>query len=241
MSLKILVTGSEGYIGSKLCHLLEKNGHNVCRVDFVLGQTISNTFYRDVDIVFHLAAQTDVQYSRLNPLYDALNNIGVTLEVIKKYPNARIIYAASAASIEINSPYGLSKKVCEDYLKLLHPNHTILRIPNPWGDGGHGAVDKFLKMDTIKINGDGLQSRTIIHVQDIVRAFSMSIEWNNGEYNLGGDERFNLTVKEIAERVSKQTGAELFFDLTYDPKKQGEVFAAILPNTTPDWEALIEL
>ncbi len=232
---KILVTGSEGYIGSKLCKVLEEVGHEVLRIDWVLGTTISNTYFRNVDVIYHLAAQTDVQYSRINPHFDAINNIGTTIELIKKYPDTRIIYAASAASIEIQSPYGLSKRVCEDYIKLLCKDYVLCRIPNPWGEGGHGAVDYFFKVDKIKINGDGLQSRTIIHVSDIVKAFVKALNWPTGEYQLGGDERFNLTVKEIAERVAKQTGKEVFFDLSYDPTKQGEVFAAILPNTTIDW------
>lgn len=239
--MKILCTGSEGYIGSKLCKALTDLGHEVFRVDTKLGITISNSYFRDVDLIYHLAAQTDVQYSRINPLYDALNNVGSTIEILTKYPKTKIIYTASAASLEINSPYGLSKWMCEEYIKLLNPNHVICVIPNPWGEGGHGAVDKFMDMETIRINGDGLQSRTIIHVQDIIKALLKAMEWNSGTYKLGGDERFKLSVKEIAERVSKKTGASLFFDLSYDPKKQGEVFSATLPNTTPNWEATIEL
>lgn len=239
--MKILVTGSEGYIGSKLCEALEEAGHTVCRVDWVLGTTVANTFFRDVDVIYHLAAQTDVQYSRIHPHFDAMNNIGTTIELLEKYPNTKIIYAASAASIEIHSPYGLSKKVCEDYIKLLAKDYVLCRIPNPWGDGGHGAVDYFLKADTIRVNGDGLQSRTIIHVRDIIRAFVKALEWSTGEYQLGGDEPFNLTIKEIAERVADMTGKEVVYNLEYDPKKQGEVFACVLPNTTPDWQPKIVL
>ena len=238
---KIIVTGSEGYIGSKLAKYLEELGHEVCRIDWVLGTTVSNTFFRDVDFIYHLAAQTDVQYSRNNPHFDAINNIGTTIEVIKKYPNVPVIYAASAASLEYRSPYGLSKKVCEEYIKMLCPKYVLCRIPNPWGDGGHGAVDYFFKSETIKVNGEGLQSRTIIHVQDIVKAFIKAMEWETGEYNLGGGEEFNLTVKEISERVAKKTGKDVVFNLSYDPIKEGEVFAAILPNTTPNWQPEIIL
>lgn len=239
--MRIIITGHKGYIGSKLFKSLQDLGHEVFGIDVAIGTTIANTFFRDVDVVFHLAAQADVQYSRKNPHFDAINNIGSTIEVLQKYPNAKIIYAASAASLELNSPYGLSKKVCEDYIKLLTKNYLILRIPNPWGEGGRGAVDYFFKAPKIKVNGDGLQSRTIIHVNDIVKAFVKALDWEVGEYDLGGDEKFNLTVKEIAERIAKQTGKEVSFDLSYNPKEQGEVYAAILPNTTPDWKPEIEL
>ncbi len=239
--MKIIVTGGSGYIGSKLITALKALGHEVINIDVAIGVTIANSFFRDVGVIYHLAAQADVQYSRTNPHFDAMNNIGSTIELIQKYPNTKIIYAASAASLEFNSPYGLSKKVCEDYIKLLCKEYVLVRIPNPWGEGGRGAVDYFMKAETIKVNGDGLQSRTIIHVNDIVQAFLQAMMWNTGEYQLGGDERFNLTVKEIAERVSMITGKEIVYDLSYDPKKQGEVFAAILPNTTPNWQPTIEL
>lgn len=238
---KCIVTGGRGYIGSKLCAVLKEQGHEVIVIDNAIGVTIANSYFRDVDVVYHLAAQADVQYSRINPYYDAINNIGSTIEIITKYPKAKIIYAASAASLEINSPYGLSKKVCEDYIKLLCTNYAILRIPNPWGDNGHGAVDYFLKADVIKVRGNGLQSRTIVHVSDIINAFVKAMNWDTGEYHLGGDERFNLTVKEIAERISKKTGSPIEYDLDYDPEKNGEVFAAILSNTTPDWQPMVEL
>jgi len=239
--MKILVTGHSGYIGSKLFEALKDKGHEVYGVDIKQGTTIANTFFRGIDVVFHLAAQTDVQYSRKQPLYDAMNNIVTTIEVINKYPDARIIYAASAASLEPNSPYGLSKKVCEEYIDLLHANNTQLRIPNPWGDGGHGVVDYFLTQDTLMVNGDGLQTRTIVHVNDIVRAFVMALDWENGKYSLGGDDKFNLSVKEIAERISKKTGAKVEYNKAFNPKKQGEVYAAIIPNTTPNWKPEIEL
>lgn len=240
--MKIICTGSEGYIGSKLCKALEEKGHEVIRIDTLLGTRIEDTEFEKSDLIFHLAAQADVQKSRINPYFDAVNNIGSTISLIKKNPNTRIIYAASAASIGISSPYGLSKKVCEDYIKLLCKDYVLLRIPNPWGgEGGRGAVDYFFRVDKIKVNGDGLQSRTIVHVDDIVRAFVQSIEWETGEYSLGGGAEFNLTVKEIAERVAKKTGKEIVFDLTYDPVKQGEVFASVLENTTPDWQPTITL
>lgn len=239
--MKIIVTGSEGYIGSKLVKALKEAGHDVIRIDTILGTRIEDTEFEKVDVIFHMAAQADVQKSRINPSWDAVNNIGSTISLIRKNPNTRIIYAASAASLEPNSPYGLSKKVCEDYIKMMCNDYVILRIPNPWGEGGRGAVDYFMKADVIKINGDGLQSRTIIHVNDIVKAFVKSLDWTTGEYCLGGGEKFDLTVKEIAERVARQTGKKVIFDLTYDPVRQGEVFAATLPNTTPDWTPTIEL
>lgn len=236
--MKILVTGSEGFIGSKLCKALEELGHQISKIDRKLQRTIESSNPWGIDLIFHLAAQTDVQYSREHPFEDAMDNIMSTIRLIQKYPGVKIIYPASAASLEINSPYGLSKRVAMEYIKLLCPEYVICTLGNIWGDGGHGAIDKFFEAEVIKVNGDGHQTRSIIHVQDVVKGFIKAMEWPTGEYSLGNDA---ISIKQIAERISEKTGKPIEYDLSYDPVKQGEVYAAVLPNTTPDWHPEVVL
>lgn len=232
-----MVTGSEGFIGSKLCHRLQEFEHQVLKVDRRLGVSITNCDYEDVDLIYHLAAQTDVQYSRTHAYEDARDNILATLQLLLKYPDVKIIYPASAASLEINSPYGLSKETAGQYIKLLAKDYVICRLGNIWG-GGHGAVDKFIKEDKIVVNGDGHQTRSIIHVDDVVEGFIKAMNWPKGWYSLGGED---LSVKEIAERIGKKMNKPVHFDLTYDPVKEGEVYKGVIPNDTPDWQPQVHL
>ncbi len=224
--MRILVTGSEGYIAPKLIKLLE--GHEIIRFDRKLNSHLEDI--GEVDLIYHFAAQTSVLYSMTHPYYDAMDNIILTTQILERYPNTRIIYPASAASINIQSPYGLSKKVGEDYIKLLHKDYVIIRLPNIYGDGGHGAIDIFQKSDKITIYGDGEQSRTILHVHDVARAFLMAMEWEKGEYSLGGED---FTINEIAKKIGKP--------VEYLPKNKGEIFSCKLENTTPNWDYQITL
>lgn len=234
--MRILITGSEGFIGSRLTKALE--GHTILKIDRRLGKSISqSSVFTNVDVIYHLAAQIDLQYSRMFPLQDAMDNIIDTINLIALYPNVKIIYPATAASLPITSPYGLSKQTAAEYIKLLCPEYTILTLPNIYG-GGYGVIDKFEKMDVLKVNGDGHQSRTILHVDDVVKAFVKALNWPKGEYMLGGNV---MTVKEIAEKIAKRTGKKIEYNLAYDPVKEGEIYASVIPNTTLDWKPEILL
>lgn len=234
--MRILITGSEGFIGSKLTQALK--GHTILRIDRRLGKTISqHNKYENVDVIIHLAAQIDLQFSRKFPLVDAMDNIIETIRLLEMYPKVKIIYPATAASLPITSPYGLSKQTAAEYIKLLCRDYVILTLPNIWG-GGHGVIDNFEKMDVLKVNGDGHQTRTIVHVDDVVKAFVKAIDWEKGEYKLGGQV---VSIKEIAEKVAARTGKKIEYNLAYDPVKNGEIYASVIPNTTPDWQPEIQL
>ena len=64
--MKVLVTGSEGFLGQRLCALLEKEtGHEVLRYDLQLGHDVLNARQFDtaldgVDACIHLAAIADL-------------------------------------------------------------------------------------------------------------------------------------------------------------------------------------
>lgn len=236
--MKVLVTGSSGFIGSKLVKALTGQGHEVFKLDRKMPMAIELLRFDDIDVVYHLAAQTDVQYSRTHALEDAQANIMNTIRIVERYPKAKLIYPASAASLTINSPYGLSKRVAQEYIELLHKNYVILTLGNIWGEGGHGAINHFQVEDKIVVNGDGTQTRTIIHVDDVVDAFIEAMNWDKGQYSLGGDD---MTIGEIAEKIAKDRGMKVKYDLSYDPEINGEVYAATIKNTTPGWRNKIHL
>lgn len=220
--MKILVTGSRGFIGSKLKKRLEELGHEV--IDRVY------TKIDGIDLVYHLAAKTDVQASFKDPLDDARANILLTLEVLKNYPDVRIIYPASACEIEEKSPYGISKRAAAKYIESLAKDYVILLLSNVWGDGGHGVINIFQKADVCTIYGDGQQTRTITHVDDIVEAFIHAMKVPKGKYSVGGEV---ISVNEIAKRIGKP--------IVYKEAKEGEIYASVIPNTLPDFEPKIKL
>lgn len=220
--MKIIVTGSKGFIGSKLKKRLEELGHQVFDHAY--------TKVEGIDLVYHLAAKTDVQASFKDPIDDARANILLTLEVLKNYPDVRIIYPASACEIEEKSPYGISKRAAAKYVEALAKDYVILLLSNVWGEGGHGVINIFQNSEICTIYGTGEQTRTITHVDDIVEAFIHAMNVPKGKYSVGGEV---VTVNEIVRRIGKP--------FVHKEAKEGEIYASVIPNTLPGFEPKIKL
>jgi nucleoside-diphosphate-sugar epimerase len=223
---KILITGYRGFIGSHLTRELDYIG-----IDLKDGGDLLTCDLPDADVVIHLAAQADVMSSVRDPLRDAIQNILITIRLLKRYQNSKIIFASSGGAIQetVESPYGLSKLTCENYIKMLHKNAVILRFPNIFGPGEHGVVGKFLE-GNIRIYGDGSAIRDYVYVGDLVKAIKSSIEWEPGTYSLGSEKPY--TVLQLAEATGKEIG--------FLPAREGELHTSIVPNTAP-WRPIVDV
>ncbi len=187
--MKYLVTGGAGFIGSHLTDMLLEKGEKVVVIDNLstgknnLSNQLSNSklkFYqKDIrdnltdifnnekpDIVIHLAANPNVQYSIQNPEETHDINVNGTVNLLglsRKLGVKRFIFICSSAvygdqtenimfeNLTPNpmSPYGLHKLIGEHYCKLyyfLYNLQTIsLRLFNVFGprqntNSPYGAV-----------------------------------------------------------------------------------------------------
>lgn len=215
-----IVTGHKGYIGSKLI----KDGW--VGIDYKDGNDLLTCSLPKANTVYHLASQSSVEMSWKYPLVDSYN-LNMTVRLVHEYPNARLIFTQSAASLDITSPYGFSKWASGEYIKKFHKNYVICILPNVFG-GGLGVADIFKGTDKVTINGNGNQIRDFVHVDDIVEALIKAKDWEVGEYYLGSGK--GVTVNELAK------GKEI----TYAESKK-EIRESILPNTTPNWKPKVNV
>lgn len=224
----MIITGNCGFIGS---HLM-KAFPSAEGLDLKNGQNILTCKLPPTTVVIHLAAQVGVVSSVEDPMYDAVTNILGTIRLAKHYQNAKLIFASSEGCIQekIESPYGLSKYCAEEYIKLLHPNYVILRLPNVYGHkDSKSVVDNFVHGD-VRIFGDGSASRDYVHISDIVEAFKQAISWPKGTYHLGSGKYH--TVQELAEATEKP--------IHYASKRAGELQHTPTTNNT-SWVPKIDV
>lgn len=135
--VKILVTGSEGFIGRNLVTHLGELPHVEL---FKFNKNTSITYLRDVlpsiNLIFHLAGEN----RPIDKSGFELNNVGLTDELCKNLVDldcAASIVFASSVQAEKNNCYGRSKLKAENIL-LEHQRETgcdlqILRLPNVFG------------------------------------------------------------------------------------------------------------
>jgi len=159
--MKVLVTGSSGFIGRHMVNALKTRHHAVRILDITIGKDIRNEdavrkAVKGVDAVMHLAAIADIPYSFKHPAEVAEVNITGTinlLEACRRYDVKKFVFASSSAvyaepeELPVNedhplkplSPYGLTKLAAEQYVNLygnIYGMSTIsLRYFNVYGIG----------------------------------------------------------------------------------------------------------
>jgi len=220
----VIITGYKGFIGSRLAKFFP----DFIGIDLKDGMNLLTCeLPKEVDIIYHLAAQSSVESSWNDPLHD-LDNIRMTARLVHAYPKTKIIYANSSAAMDQSSPYGFSKWASGEYLKKFHNNYVSCVFPNIYGQGSRSVVDIFKGKERVTVFGDGLQTRDYVHVDDIVEGLVKAKDWKVGEYYMGSGKSMN-----VLELAGKR-------QIDFAPARK-EAREVVVPNTTPDWEPKIKV
>tara|TARA_B100001109_G_scaffold230506_1_gene207048 strand:+ start:848 stop:1729 length:882 start_codon:yes stop_codon:yes gene_type:complete len=265
--MKALVTGGAGFIGSNLVDKLLEDDHDVVVFDNETANThdgyywndkaenyhvdlsknrssnLLQTYCKDLDCIFHMAADISVQYSIESPFESYSNNINSlfnVLEFAKRYKIGKVVFSSSA------SVYGVTDKVCletdatdplnayalsklngEQIMKMYHDlygiNTVSLRYFNVYGprqsNTGQYApvVGIFQKQKesngALTIVGDGKQTRDFVHVSDVVSA-NMLVADRDVNGVYNVGTGVEYSVNQIADLISD--------DQVYIPARVGE-------------------
>ena len=174
--MRTIVTGGAGFIGSNIVDRLIDDGHEVIVIDDESAITHNGFYYnqkatyyklsvqdyyeiekhfKDVDVVFHLAAESRIQPCIKNPLVAYMTNTLGTCSVLqaaKEMGVKRVVYSSTSAAYGLsNNPplketmptdclnaYSTSKvsgeEACKMYYRLYGLETVVLRYFNVYGE-----------------------------------------------------------------------------------------------------------
>ena len=283
--MRAVVTGGAGFVGSHLVDALIERGEEVVVVDNLSSGKRENVHPRatlleqdirdgidlaGADVVFHLAAQADVQTSVKRPEYDAEVNVVGTVRVAEAARSAGVqvvfsstggaIYgecdapAAEDSRLAPLSPYGIAKLCAEQYLlgwnRIHGSNHVVLRFANVYGprqdsglEGGVVAIflERMARDEETTIFGDGLQTRDFVYVGDVVDALLAVVGHPGATYNVGtGRETSVLELHRACREIAGSTAEPVLADA-----RLGDVRRSVLDVSRAarelGWEARVSL
>lgn len=256
--MRVGVTGGLGFIGSNLTIRLLDTGHTVTVIDNGstgrrenLGRYIDHErlqvheadltdataaahALRNLDVVYHLAANADVRDGWKHPRKDHEQNVVATLNVLegmRQHSVPRIIFSSTGSVYGVaevvptpedapfpvqTSLYGASKLAAEGliaaYVEGGKVSATIFRFVSILGPRySHGHVVDFIRQllrdpSTLTVLGDGTQTKSYLHVSDCVDALTMHLQSNQqlNVYNLGVDG--TITVRDSIGWITSAMG-----------------------------------
>jgi GDP-4-dehydro-6-deoxy-D-mannose reductase len=213
---KILITGANGAIGEVLIQKLVEDGHELVVIDSKSKRLQNDDYFDDVenpseiDLVYHLAALSNVPDSWSNPYqFININTLGTqkVLEFCSKYEVklnfiSSYIYGSpdylpidEKHPLNVSNPYALSKKMAEelvrfygDYFSL---EYNIIRPFNVYGSSKNAKllipeiIEQIKKGEEVKVL-DLRPKRDYVYIDDLATFLSKcSKRFCNGPVNVG--------------------------------------------------------
>lgn len=224
--MKILITGSGGFVGGHLTSFLSQK-HKIISYDLknsknIFNQKLLNKNLKGVDVVVHLAAFVSGTESWEKPGEYLINNGLGTFRVIKACIANRvrriIIFSSAAVYGKPITPYGASKLWAEEIANVYKDQIeiVIVRPFNIYGRGQNPAygyvIYNFAKgikeNGEINIFGSGNQTRDFILVDDVVKVVEklLTLDLPKEPIDLGTGKA--TKVNDLAKMVGKILGKQ---------------------------------
>ncbi|MGJ1014986.1 NAD-dependent epimerase/dehydratase family protein [Bacteroides salyersiae] len=192
MMKKIIVTGSEGFIGKALCQELLKRAVKVIGIDRKNGDEASNVHELlkngDIDCVFHLAAQTSVFNGNLEQIRK--DNIDTFMRVADSCNqfHVKLVYASSSTANPVNttSLYGISKYFDEQYASIYCKTATGCRLHNVYSPNPRERTLLWflLNEERVSLYNCGQNIRCFTYIDDIIEGLIFAIGCNRQLINI---------------------------------------------------------
>jgi UDP-glucose 4-epimerase len=200
--VRLLVTGANGFLGSRTTTVLRERGHEVVELARPVdaGDPAARGLLEGCAAVLHFAGVPDPATARDDPARAVRENVGTTLNMLEGCAEhgAGLVYPSTLRAAVEPPPdeYALSKRLGELVCRLHPAPATVVRFTSVFGpgqrvdEGATGAIAWFaakaLAGEPIVIPGDPQRTRDFVYVDDAIAALERIV--------LGGRWDETLTV-----------------------------------------------
>ena len=210
--MKIVVTGSQGFIGKNLCVFLREEHHEVLEVHRETSQSDILLFLQQADFVFHLAGIN----RPINPAEFQSGNVDATrfiVDALVDLNRSVPLVLTSSTQAEDDNDYGVSKcaaeKIVQSYSVATGAASYIYRLPNVFGKWCKPNYNSFVAtFCNNALNGidilvhDPRAPVRLAYIDDVCASFLELLKGKVSSGFLKLPVEFNTTVGEVANIIS---------------------------------------
>jgi nucleoside-diphosphate-sugar epimerase len=221
--MRNLIIGSRGFIGSSLIEYLLNRNEEVIEFDIKRSPNedarIAQINFNEFDNVYFLAWEVggakylysdESQFEQLNSNLKIMNNLMPQL----RESNVKFLFISSQLAEDVDSVYGVTKRLGEVWTKLL-PNGYFIRQWNVYGTIENESIRSHVISDfviqavknkEIRMLTTGEEYRQFIHINDVCSAYHKVLnECMKGTYDVTSFEWVKLI--DVANIIANITGA----------------------------------
>tara|TARA_B100000749_G_scaffold100067_1_gene76306 strand:+ start:1420 stop:2283 length:864 start_codon:yes stop_codon:yes gene_type:complete len=238
----VLITGGSGFIGSHVVDVLVENKYKVTILDLnqpkrkdvkfiqgsILDKSIIRSTLKNINIIFHLAAVSDITKVKEIPLKTIKTNILGTTFLLEGARNANIdrfvfassIYSYGAAGNLYTTSKTASELIIKNYKLIYGQKFTILRYATAYGprnrevDAVSIFVRRALKNLDLIIHGNGQQKRNYVCAEDLGYGSLFALEKKATNKIITLVSKRDTKIIDLARMIIKITKSKskIFFD-----------------------------
>ena len=235
--MKILISGSTGFIGKYLTNSFRSKDHEV----WAIGQSDSSDFqvdlakksieiYNEYDLIIHCAGIVHNELHALKILPELLlKDITMTKNLIKSVKSCnykKIIFLSSVAIYGLNSGtnisereipnpksgYGISKYVSENFFESTIDSEKllILRLPlvnGPNPKGNIHKLEKAIMSNRMVLFANNPYKKSLLEISDLYEIIANHGNKLYGVYNI---KSYDFKFNELAEKIAGNNNKKIF-------------------------------
>ncbi|QFR48899.1 SDR family oxidoreductase [Sulfurimonas lithotrophica] len=230
--MKILITGSNGFIAKNLItHLERDESHKLYLFSKEDSESILEAYIKEVDFIFHLAGVN--RPKNIEEFYTGNSSLTKSIiDTLKKENKNTPILITSSTQALLDNDYGKSKLEAENILKEYSQNTGanifIYRLPNVFGKWSKPNYNSVVSTWCYNISNnldiqinDSSTELDLVYVDDVVSAFIGNLTNKSKEQYFSVDTVYKKSLGEIK-------------DLLYSFKSNRENL--LIPNVGSEFE-----